>query len=122
MIRKAAISLAVFSMALAAFAADVSGTWTGVFKTREGGAFETTLNLKADGDKLTGTFQQGSSDEIQIENGKTSGDQVSFTLTRGTGERTRKVNYNGKVEGNSMKLSVSVEGAQRTQEITLTKK
>ena len=122
MTKKTLAVLAVSLLSVAAFAADVSGTWTGIFKTREGGAFETTLTLKADGNNLTGTFQQGSGDEIQIENGKVSGDQVTFTLTGGTGDKVRKINCTGKVEGNSMKLTSQLEGTTRSQEMTLTKK
>jgi hypothetical protein len=107
---------------LAALAADVSGNWTGVFHTREGGAFETNLVLQASGNDVTGTFQQGNSDEIKIENGKLNGDQISFSLTRGSGDKIRKVNYSGTVEGNSMKLTLKPEGSTRTQEITFTKK
>jgi hypothetical protein len=112
----------VAMVSLAAMAADVSGTWTGIFHTREGGAFETNLVLKGSGDALTGTLQQGNSDELQIENGKLSGDQVTFTLTRGSGDKAHKINYTGKVDGNTMKLTVQPEGSTRTQEITLTKK
>jgi hypothetical protein len=123
MTKKAFALITIFALfSLAAMAADVSGTWTGIFHTREGGAFETNLVLKASGDSLTGTLQQGNSDEIQIENGKVSGDQVTFTLTRGSGDKTRKINYTGKVDGNNMKLTVQPEGATRTQEIDLTKK
>ena len=71
MIKKASALTAIFMMfSLAALAADVSGTWTGIFHTREGGAFETNLVLKASGDAFTGTLQQGNSDEIQIEDVK----------------------------------------------------
>ena len=123
MAKKAFALIAIIAtFSLAAMAADVSGTWTGIFHTREGGAFETNLVLKASGDALTGTYQQGNSDEIQIENGKVSGDQVTFTLTRGSGDKTRKVNFTGKVDGNNMKLTVQPEGSTRSQQIDLTKK
>ena len=123
MTKKALAVMAIIAtFSLVGLAADVSGTWTGIFHTREGGAFETNLVLKASGDSLTGTFQQGNSDEIQIENGKVSGDQVTFTLTRGSGDKTRKINYSGKVDGNNMKLTVQPEGSTRTQQIDLTKK
>jgi hypothetical protein len=123
MIKKASALTAIFMMfSLAALAADVSGTWTGIFHSREGGAFETNLVLKASGDAFTGTLQQGNSDEIQIDNGKISGDQVSFTLTRGSGDKAHKINYTGKIDGSTMKLTVQPEGSTRTQEVTLTKK
>ena len=123
MIKKALVLTGLIAMfSLAALAADLSGTWTGIFHTREGGAFETNLVLKASGDALTGTFQQGNNDEIQIENGKVNGDQVTFSVTRGSGDKTRKINFTGKVDGTNMKLTVQPEGATRTQEIDLTKK
>lgn len=123
MIKKALVLTGLIAMfSLAALAADLSGTWTGIFHTREGGAFETNLVLKASGDALTGTFQQGNNDEIQIENGKVNGDQVTFSITRGSGDKTRKINFTGKVDGTNMKLTVQPEGATRTQEIDLTKK
>lgn len=122
MTKRFLIVLLVSVFALAALAADVSGAWTGIFRTREGGAFETNLVLKADGNNLTGTFQQGNSDEMQIENGKINGDQISFTLTRGTGDNAHQISYTGKVAGNTMKLTMQVAGATRTQEITLTRK
>lgn len=119
---KALTLISVALLSLAAMAADASGTWTGTFHTREGGAFETNLVLKADGNTLTGTWQQGNNDEIQIENGKISGDTVTWTITRGTGEKQRKINYTGKINGNSMHVTSQVEGATRTQELDLTKK
>jgi hypothetical protein len=122
MMKKFLMPLLVSVFSFFVLAADVTGTWTGIFHTREGGAFETTLVLKADGNNLTGTLQQGNNDEMQIENGKVSGDQISFSLTRGTGDKSRTVNYTGKIDGKNMKLTQQLAGATRTQEIMLTKK
>lgn len=122
MIQKLLLALLVSVLTLTAFAADVSGTWTGIFHTREGGAFETVLVLKVDGNQLTGTLQQGNSDEIQIENGKVNADQVSFSVTRGSGDKAHQVNYTGKVEANSLKLNMQIVGSTRTQDIALTRK
>jgi hypothetical protein len=122
MTKRILILMMVSLFCLAAMAADVSGTWTGIFHTREGGAFETNLVLKADGNNLTGTLQQGNSDEIQIENGKVSGDTVTWSVTRGTGDRQRKVNYTGKIDGNTMHVTFQAEGTTRTNQIDLTKK
>lgn len=107
-----------------AFAANTNptGTWNGEFKTREGGAFQVTLTLKADGDKLTGTLGIGNSDDMAIENGKVTGDQITFTITRaGRDNQKIQANYTGKIDGDSMKLTSSREGSQRTQEYTLTR-
>lgn len=122
MTRKGPVLLAICLFSFFALAADVSGTWTGIFHTREGGAFETNLVLEASGSTLTGTLQQGRSEEINIANGKINGDQISFTVIRGSRDKARQVDYTGKIEGNTMKLTGHIEGANRRQEITLTKK
>ena len=107
-----------------ALAADVSGTWVGEFHTNEGGVFEVTLTLKADGSALTGTFRQGGGEEVQIQNGKAEGNIISFSITRSNQERTRtqKVNFTGTIDGNQMKLARQIEGGQRALEMTLTRK
>lgn len=118
-----AIAAMVILFSLAALAADANGTWTGTFHTREGGAFEVTLTLKASGNNVTGSFGQGAQEDVDIENGKLNGDTVTFTITRHPGERTIKVNYTGKIEGDTMKLNAQVEGAPRPlPETTLTRK
>lgn len=117
------VAAIVILFSLAALAADANGTWSGTFHTREGGAFEVTLTLKASGNNLTGSYGQGSQEDVDIENGKLSGDTVTFTITRHPGERTVKINYTGKIEGDTMKLNAQVEGAPRPlPETTLTRK
>ena len=54
------------SLALAVFAADITGTWKGSIET-PGGTFDNTFVLKADGAKLTGTLQGGPGGELKIE-------------------------------------------------------
>lgn len=117
------IALALVATAALAYAADVNGAWSGELHTREGGAFQVTLTLKAQGDKVTGTYGQGSAEDVNIENGKLAGDTLTFSITRqGRDNQSLKFNYTGKVEGNTMKLTSQREGAQRPgPEVTLTK-
>ena len=82
---KFAISFVCFAaMTVCAFSADVTGKWTATMEGRNGQTREMTYNLKADGDKLTGNVatQRG---EREIENGKISGDEISFTMTANMG-------------------------------------
>jgi hypothetical protein len=88
--------------ALAAFAADVTGTWKGSIET-PGGTFENTFVLKADGAKLTGTLQGGPGGELKIEEGKIDGDKVSFVINMEFG----KMAYTGTVSGDDLKLKVA---------------
>jgi len=112
----------VSTVTLAYAAADVTGTYNGEMHTREGGAFQITLTLKGAADKVTGTYGQGSSEDVNIENGKVAGDTLTFSITRQVRDQQVKVNYTGKIEGNTIKLSSQREGSQRPgPEVTLTK-
>ena len=104
----------ILSMALAAvsvFAADPSGTWTWEMEGRDGQKRTSNLTLKAEGDKLTGAMS-GRQGERPIENGKISGDDISFTMTMQMGGESRKLVYKGKVAGDELKLNMSSEGGE----------
>jgi len=109
--------LLFLAASVTALAADVTGTWKGIFHTREGGEFETILVLKANGDALTGTLTQGKSAARDIEEGKVTGDEISFAITYKSEKATRKLLYTGKLEGNQLKTVSTYEGATRKSEI-----
>jgi hypothetical protein len=101
--------------------ADPTGTWTWSTPVRDGGtARVTTLKLKAEGEKLTGTIsmpgRQGAEPrETQIQNGKIKGDEISFTLTREFGGNTMTSKYTGKVSGDVIKGKMEFERNNETQ-------
>lgn len=110
-------TLVVFALAaLAAFGADVDGKWTYEMQTRDGQKRESSMTLKAEGDKLTGSMQ-GRQGERPIENGKISGDDVSFEMTMNMGGESRKMLYKGKVAGDELKLNMSSEGGEFSRDI-----
>jgi len=86
---------------VAMLAADISGKWKADFQTPDGTARSNTFTFKMDGEKLTGTVA-GGQDETPIDNGKVSGDDVSFTAERPFGKFT----YKGKVVGGEIRLKV----------------
>ena len=94
--------LLIFSTALVA--ADVSGKWTAQVPGRDGTPREQVFQLKADGDKLTGTVDSGRGGDAPIAEGKVSGDSVSFTLTREFGGNTIKWTYTGAISGDEIKF------------------
>ena len=98
--------------------ADVTGTWKWTVE-RNGNTIETTLKLKQDGEKLTGTMsgRQGGND-IEIEDGKVKGDAVSFKVTRMFGENKVVMKYQGKLSGDSIKGDTKFErdGQEQTRE------
>ena len=103
--------LIVFALCAVAMAADVTGKWTAQVPGRQGGQTrEQTFNFKVAGDKLTGTMSAGQAGEVAIADGKVSGDNISFTVTREMGGNTVKMNFTGVVSGNEIKMKQ--EGGQ----------
>jgi len=89
-------------LAVVAAAADINGKWKADFTSPDGTARSNTITLKVDGDKVTGTVA-GGQDETPIQNGKISGDDVSFTAERPFGT----FSYAGKVSGDEIKFKVT---------------
>jgi hypothetical protein len=102
-----ASSLAVVAM----WAADATGKWTGETQGRNGNTMTVTLNLKADGAKLTGTVS-GRNGDTDISDGKVDGDTLTFTVVREFNGNQIKQNYKGKLDGDAIHFSVTMEGGQ----------
>jgi hypothetical protein len=107
------IRFVVLSCVIAAclWAADPSGKWTAEMQGPNGNARQVTLNLKADGSKLTGTVggQRGDTD---ISDGKVDGDTITFSVVREFNGNQMKMNYTGKVSGDSIQFKVEREGGR----------
>ena len=99
------------ALALAAFAADVTGKWTYEMQGRQG-AMTATLNLKAEGGTLTGTVS-GRGGETEISDGKIDGDNVSFNVIREFNGNKMTMKYTGKVTDDGIKFKVEAEGTNR---------
>jgi len=118
----AAVAAAVVSSAIPA-AADVAaptgvtGKWTAQVPGRDGQTREVTFNLKAAGEKLTGTMS-GRQGDVEITDGKVKGDEVSFDVTMNMQGNAMKMTYKGKVAGDEIKFTRHREGSDRTSEFT----
>jgi hypothetical protein len=101
--------LAAFS--LTAFAAGIDGKWSGENKvtTKKGEqTITSTLEVKSDGDKLTGTLTMGGGRRArptELKDGKISGDKVTFSTTMQTKQGERTVQWEGVVSGDELKLT-----------------
>src|SRR5262245_43150762 len=100
--------------------ADPSGTWTWSTPGRDGGeARKSTLKLKADGEKVTGTLSApgrgGESRDAEISNGKLKGDEISFDVTREFNGNKFTAKYSGKISGDSIKGKVETEREGNTR-------
>jgi hypothetical protein len=99
------LAVALLFTTLAASAADIAGTWKLTYTTESGLTREASLDLKLEGARLTGTLSSDRG-KAQIETGKLTGDEISFSLLRrGNGDEII-VNFSGKVEGATMKLKM----------------
>jgi len=93
---------------------DPSGTWTWTVPGRNGGPDrKSTLKLKLEGDKLTGTLSApgrgGQNNDTEIADGKINGDEISFAVTREFQGNKVTTKYNGKVSGDSIKGKAAFE-------------
>jgi len=117
-VRSAALIVAGLVLAAsAAWAADVTGKWAAEIDMPNGNTRTTNFTFKVDGEKLTGTVS-GRMAEVPIEDGKLVGSDISFSVTRDWGRGPTKFSYAGTVGEGEIKLTVKVEGRDRTFEIT----
>ena len=107
--------------AVSACAASVDGRWIAKMENRKQGPQEIVFNLKSEGDRLTGTVATGRRmREATIQDGKISGDQISFT----TVTRNRKTQKDSKLlwtatfSGNELKGTSQPEGRGRGRSFT----
>jgi hypothetical protein len=94
---------------LTMMAADASGKWTADMPGRDGNTMTITMNLKADGDKLTGTVS-GRRGDNDISNGKVDGDNVTFDVVREFNGNTMTTHYLGKLDGDTIHFTIKMEG------------
>jgi len=109
MTKKLLIVVAILCvLTFAVYAADVSGKWAYETQGRNG-ATTTTLILKADGSKLTGTMDGGRGGPIEISDGHVDGNSISFNVKRSFNGTDTVTPYKGIIndDGNSMKLEYS---------------
>jgi hypothetical protein len=89
--------------AVPAFAADIDGIWTGSIDT-PGGAMAIKYTFKADGEKLTGSTSAADGPEVPLQDGKVTGNKISFSFTVDFGGGPVKFDYTGEVSGSDLKL------------------
>lgn len=112
-------SLAALAFAASSlFAADLTGKWVAKMQTPNGDTRDMVMNLKANGDKITGTVG-GMRGDAEITDGKIAGDDVSWVVVRNFNGNEIRQQYKGKVAGSEMKLQISF--GERTFDVTAKK-
>jgi hypothetical protein len=101
-------------------ASKVDGTWTWSFTGQNGQKRESSLKLKQDGEKLTGTMSgRPGGAGAEIKDGKVDADgTLSFTVTREINGNTMTAKYHGKLEGDTIKgkIETTRDGQSRERE------
>ncbi|MGV3774099.1 MAG: hypothetical protein ACO1QB_14455 [Verrucomicrobiales bacterium] len=90
-------------------ASSVTGVWNTAFTRPDGNKMEYKINLKQEGDKLTGNTIRSNGDETPIKEGTVKGNEVSFKVVRERDGRSFTSAYNGKIEGDTIKGKVEVD-------------
>jgi hypothetical protein len=95
---------ALLLLAATAQAADPTGTWKWTF-SRQGQEIEMSLDLKAEGEKLTGTLNLpfGDGIKLDIQDGTFKDDEVSFKTVFERDGNSFETKYKGKVDGDTIK-------------------
>jgi hypothetical protein len=95
---------------------DPTGTWKWTTE-QKGQKRETTLKLKLDGDKLTGTIAtsggKGAAKDSKIEDGKFKDGEVTFAVTREFNDMKFTSNYKAKVDGDTMKGTMEAKFGEK---------
>ncbi len=113
----ATILVGLFLLAGLAAAASIDGKWVSERKMeRDGESFTIiqTFDLKAEGSKVTGkiTMQFGDMEPrtMDLKDGKIDGNKFSFVTEMSTPNGDFKMTYEGTVEGDTLKGTLSREG------------
>ncbi|MEJ7606070.1 MAG: hypothetical protein WKF37_07335 [Bryobacteraceae bacterium] len=93
--------------AVAALAADLTGNWKAVYEVPNGdGKAERTFVFKLDGDKVTGETISQFTGKSVIEDGKQTGDTLTFTINANFDGNDVKLKYSGKVADKEINFHV----------------
>lgn len=102
---------ALFLLASAAWAADLSGQWTGAFHANGGdGDIPQLLILKQQGTAITGSGGPDAREQYPITKGTVAGDQVKFEVNTGK----RDFVYDLKANGKKLRGSIAIKSAGDT--------
>lgn len=102
--------LALATLQLSAWAADLTGTWKAEFNTQIG-VQKYTFKLKQEGNSLTGKANAeigGEKYESKLKNGKVEGDAVSFVEELNFQGNELEIRYDGKLSGKEINLNRKV--------------
>ncbi len=111
---------AFLSILPGARAADPSGTWKGAIDV-QGTSMPMTINLKSDGNTVTGTIDGLPNSPIEIHDGTIAGDAVTFWINADYQGQTYKVLYKGKIAADQISFDLGTEDGSWNAPLTVKK-
>jgi hypothetical protein len=93
-------------LAVAAWAADITGTWTGS-AAGGNGDFSLTYTFKQDGAKFTGTVTGPQGDPMPLIDCKLDGDKISFAVKVDMGGNVATFSSKGTIKGDEIALTTT---------------
>jgi hypothetical protein len=105
----ASLAVTAWSRAWADDKANPTGTWKYSFATQNGQTIESTLKLKLDGGKLTGTVTGRDGQDRPIEEASYKDGEVTFQVTRERDGQKFVIKYRARVTGDTLKGTVSFD-------------
>jgi hypothetical protein len=91
--------------------ASATGTWKYTVQTQNGDEFTSTIKLKQDHEKVTGTVTGRQGNETEIKDGKLKDSEISFTVVRKFGDNEVTIKYKGKLSEDAIKGAIEFTGA-----------
>jgi hypothetical protein len=92
-----------------------AGTWKWTYETQTGQSIESSVKLKLEGGKLTGTYIGRGGTETEIQDAKLDQDQLSFTVVRERNGQKMTSKYSGKVAADTIKGKIETERDGQTR-------
>ena len=90
---------------------DANGTWKWS-STFNNNTVESTLKLKQDGEKLTGTYTGRGNTESPVEEGTIKDNMVNFKVVREINGNKFTMKYSGTLSGDTIKGKISFDNSQ----------
>ena len=97
------LGLALVVLASQAFAAEVTGFWTGAMENRFGEAEDVSFRFVREGSSITGKLY-GDADSTPVQDVKIEGDQITFTILFEMNGAVRKWSYSGVIAGREIRM------------------
>lgn len=111
-----------FSGARLAAVGDVAGKWNLVASSPDGQTFEPSLELKAEGDALSGQYTWIDGTTMPISDVKLDGDQLTFRVAIDFGGQAMTVDFKGKVAGDDLSGTADYDLGGQTGTVDFTGK